>query len=210
MKGWGVLTHIIVKWVSSSFLSHFFLSLFLVMGENTNRHRDLLDRFERPGRWKHLGVEWREAFYRIFIVCIPLLHVLKPKWMNEYTLIIPEGNSQRQGSRFYLRSCQENTVPASSGSGCRASLITLMVWSTAARWSDTTLDTGTMTTAATRGNISANTSMVRKLKCHFYLIYLKIIYKSFNYISGAMFCNSFYLITRFVMFDLDPVFDEYL
>lgn len=49
-------------------LSYFFSIVVLVVGEDTDQHRSLLDRPEWQSLRRRLGVEWRQSLCRIFIV----------------------------------------------------------------------------------------------------------------------------------------------
>lgn len=127
-------------------LFYFFISrLYLVVGEDTNQHWDLLDRPEWPCLRKCLGVEWWESFYTVPIVC------------NTVTTPVSENNSfnlHNQHKRVIIVHSSiywslTKIISPLSDTGCKASLITgvMILGKTVVRWSDITLDSGMTRTA---------------------------------------------------------------
>lgn len=124
-------------------LIYFFL--YLVVGEDTNQHWDLLDRPEWPCLRKCLGVEWWESFYTVPIVC------------NTVTTPVSENNSfnlhNQHKSVIIVHSSiywsLTKIISPLSDTGCKASLITgvMILGKTVVRWSDITLDSGMTRTA---------------------------------------------------------------
>lgn len=125
--------------------SFFFFFIYLVVGEDTNQHWDLLDRPEWPCLRKCLGVEWWESFYTVPIVC------------NTVTTPVSENNSfnlHNQHKRVIIVHSSiywslTKIISPLSDTGCKASLITgvMILGKTVVRWSDITLDSGMTRTA---------------------------------------------------------------